>query len=438
MIINSGIINKASKLFVKTLGSTVQEGAVLKTGEHLAVMAPASSRTYDYFEGVGKKGRFIRYAFKNEDGKTIQHYTRYIADDGKVKDVVTDFAHNNPTYSSKRTTINAGTLTDGDKFIPSGEVEDIYTSSMLFQNFNGKLLVSKSFVDELGDKTFGGFELLRAGKKPIGFNYEFKWDGSPTEIKYKRIKQKLDLNDTEMAYLPFCPREFIIATKDGQQFLLSSDLIDGKIPEKIGLSQLIQEKLHNIKGIMPRAKSVKTEDLHLVKTSDKSLEELKQAGMLPHGEQLGNGQINLVTDIASNSDGVVILDLMAHEMQHGADTITMYRGGEEAFKEALKRVGINAEEYNKLHENEFKDLDGAAYMKKVISKLGLFKKGTPEYNQAVDLYEMSIRQPVIAEMTKEQHDMFPLEVRAIEREKQQLSFFNLINQKITNFLVGNL
>ncbi len=203
--------------------------------------------------------------------------------------------------------------------------------------------------------------------------------------------------------------------QNGQNVVASTDFTTEGAQKKINLAQIIQEKLHNIEGILPRAKAVETKDLQLIKSTDMTPEQFfAQKGFLPKGEHLGNGQINLVTNVDNNSDGILILDMISHEMQHAADAIKMYRGGEEASNEALKKVGMTIEEWNKLHETEFNGLNVEEYIKKVIDKKGPAIKGTPEYDEAVNLYEENFRAGAFKDLTSvTQHDLLPTEQRAI-------------------------
>ncbi len=413
-----------SVLSSRIVGKIINSGEKIICKDGLEILAPAKAVKYDVLTGSGKKGEFQQYIFRSKKDKPVQILTKY-DNNGEVKYVVTDYTRKNGVLDiTRRTTVN-------------GDVTTQYASILPQQMPDGEIIFSKSFMTSSpkGDK--GGLELLQKGKKPIGLSYKYNYDGTPTAIEYKNTQgQKLDITETESRYLPFVPRRYVIVEQNGQLALGSADFTREGAQKKINLAQIIQEKLHSIEGILPRAKSVEAKDLHLIKTSGMTPEEyFAEKGFMIKGEHLGNGQINIVTNIDNNSDGVVILDFLSHEMQHASDTIKMYRGGAEATDEALKKVGKTLEEWNQANESEFKDLNMEEYMKKVIDKKGKALKGTPEYDESVKLYEMNFRTTAVKDQTSASaHDRLPLEQRAIEREKQQLEFYTQICQKITNFL----
>lgn len=423
------VVNAISSAKMSKLKNILTDGATkISPKGGYDIIIPQNAQKYDFSKGTGKKGDYVQYVFKDTDGKPVQHLTRYSLPDGAVKDVITDFERNNSVFNVIR------------KILINGKNKAAQYSSFLPQQTpSGEFVVSKSFMSSAKNSDKGGLELLRIGKKPVGIEFKFNWDGTPAKIKYKNAgDKKLELTDEEKRYLPFIPRRYVVAFQNNIPILGSSDFCIAGAQKKIGLAQIIQEKLHNIEGIMPRAKSVEIKDLHLVKSTGKTPEQLmEENGFVPLGEHLGNGQINIVTNSGNNSDGVVILDLISHEMQHASDNIKMYRGAKQASDEALKRVGITLEDWNKANEAEFSNINAEEYMEKVIEKKGLAKKGTPEYEEAVDLYEMNFRNTATKDLKSiEQHDALPLEQRAIDREKQQLEFYTNICQKITNFLAS--
>lgn len=420
-------------MFIKPILSSKITGRIVQCGEKilgkngLEICAPARACTYDVLTGIGKKGHYQQYIFRSEKGKAVQIYTRYNKD-GAVKDVVTDYGRVNRVFDiARKTSVN-------------GNTESQYYASILpTQIETGEILFDKSFMEITEQGEFGGLEFLRSrGKKPVGLKFKYNWDGTPAKIEYKNTQGKtLNLTDEEARYLPFIPRRYVLVEQNGQELLASVDFTTEGAQKKIGLAQIIQEKLHDIEGILPRAKAVKLKDLHLVKVSGKTPEQIfADLGALPGGENLGNGQINIATDFGAQADGYELLRIMSHEMQHASDAIKMYRGGVEASNEALKRVGLTLEEWNKANEAEFADLNASEYIKRVINKKGLVAKGTPEYDEAVKLYEMNYRTVSLKDQTSvAQHDALPLEQRAIEREKQQIEFWMQVGQKLSKFLL---
>lgn len=440
ILMNLKVARNVSRLFSKSVGNTIEGGARLQGANKLSVVAPTNASTYDLIDGIGQKGKFSLYSFKDKDGNTIQHYTRYLEDDGKITDVVTDFDNSIGSYNVTRKIVDAGHLKPDGSIELKDTVKEVQYSSIIPQinpKDNTQLLYTKSYMTMSPNGDFGGLELLQKGQKPSGASYKYHWDGSPAEINYKNTAgKKLDLTEEEYQYLPLVSRKYIIIEQNGQPTLMTLDFTTERVNEKIGLIQLIQEKLHNIEGIMPRAKGVKTEDLHVVKTSGMTPEQWQATkGFAPNGENLGNGQINIAVDVPTNTDGAILLDLISHEMQHAADFIKMYRGGAEASNEALKRVGMTLKEYEQKHSAASAGIDAKSYMDKIIEKLGAAKKGTPEYDEAVDLYEMNFKTVAAKDLKSvEEHDIMELEKRAKKREYQQMEFFNQICAKFGNFL----
>ena len=428
MAINS-VTSKVSKLFTKSTGLLVEGGSKVAGEKGVSVSVPRNALSYDFFSGTGKKGDFQSFLFKNKNGKAIQHYTRYFAEDGSVKNVVTDFQRENGILNILRKTI--GVCKSKTEFV---------SFLRQYNPFNAEEIIwNKSFIVNSPSGDRGGIELLRKGQKASGVSFRLNWDGKPAKIRYKNTEgKKLDITEEETRYLPFIPRKYVIFEQNGQIALTSADFSSKGAQKKINLAQIIQEKLHNIEGIMPRAKAVKGDDLEIIKSSGMSHKEWSEKhGYLLGAENCGNGQINLATDVGVQSDGVNILHQIAHEMQHAADFITMYRGGNEATNQALENVGMTLENYYKENADAIINIDSSIeYMKKVIDKKGLAKRGTPEFDEAVKLYEMNFKTKNVNKHTSlEEHDSLDFEKRAIERSNQQIGVYSTVCNKITEFLV---
>lgn len=434
------ITGNVSRLITKSIGNAVEAGQKLQHGK-LSVVVPQEAVACDIIEGIGKKGQFTTCAFKDADGRAVQHYTRYVKDNGNVTDVVTDIDTKYKCFNLKRTTTDVGVMKSDGTLEGTPVIQKIEHDSFIPQynptNPEEKIF-TRSSMTETPDGDFGGAELLLKGEKPAGVSYKYNWDGSPVEFNYKNNKGvKLDLTEEEQRYLPLVNRQYVVLEQNGQPVIATMDFIPDRVQEKIGLIQTIQEKLHGIEGVLPKIKAVNSaDDLHLVKTSGKTAEEwLAERGFLPKAENLGDGHINVVVNDAISKDAVTLLDLLSHEMQHARDYVKMYRGGDAASKEALERVGITAEDYVKANKTELENVKGDEYIAKVQKQLGIAQKGTPEYDEAVDLYEMNYRATAAKDLQSiEQHDSMDLEKRAIEREYQQVNFFNHVAEKIGEFL----
>ncbi|MBP3924253.1 hypothetical protein J6E39_03325 [bacterium] len=432
---------KPVKLIQKSFGNIIKSGEKIHGSNGLSILPLANAKEYNLVEGIGAKGRFSTYNFKDSNGKSIQHYTRYIDDKGTVTDVVTDIDKTIGCINTARKTINVGKLDQEGNFIADGTVEKTDYNSIIANILEDKLFFSNSFVRLAKNGDMGGFEVLRRGKAPAGINYQYHWDGKPTQINHKNTKgRKLDLTESEQQYLPFIMRKSVITERDGQPALLYQDFSADRFEEKVQLSQIINERLHNIEGIAPKIKTVKAKDLHSIKTSEKSPEQwLTEKGFVPLAETLGNGQINVVNDIAELKDGVNILDIVSHEIQHLSDMIKMYLGGKEASNEALNRVGMTLEEYMKLHEKEFAGIDTKSFQTKLLDEFGQFKKGTPEYEESVEIAEMNFKTVVAKDLKScEQHDEMGLEKRAINREFQQMTVLQNVAKKVGEFVCSLL
>lgn len=395
----------------------VHEGEKIVGENGVAIIVPKGSIICESFSDIGKKGKFQSYLFKNADDKAVQHYTRYITDNGNIKDVVTEFNRDKDIVfnTTRRTILN-------------GRLKEVHNVSILPQQnpYNtDEIIYSKSFMTMTPHGDCGGLELLREGKSPVKISCKYNYEGKPIKIKYKNSQgQNLDLTDTESMYLPFVFRKYGL---DG-----GNDFAQGKrVKQQTRLAQRIQEKLHCIEGILPEAKVVHEKDLHTMKTSGMTLDEYhSQLGAPLVGEAMFNGQINLVNEY--NQDGLMILDRIAHECMHEADIIKMLRGGVDARDEALKNIGKSLEE--RVAEVQHEAVDSTAFENAVISKFGHFKKGTPEYKESVTLWEMNMSMPTVKDfISVEQHDMQGLEGRAIHREKQEMQTFSQIAQKVGNF-----
>lgn len=440
------ITGSVSKIISRSIGNNVKGNMKISGVYNLPVTVPSNAETYNLISGIGNKGKFSVYSFRDSDGSVIQHYTRYLDGNGKITDVVTDIDTSKGCFNVTRQKIQAGKLNPDSSAELCNTVEKVEHISMVPQlnSANNQIFYTKSFMTVTPKGDFGGFEHLQKGKKPAGANYKYNWDGSPAKINYRNTNGKtLELTEEEKRYLPFVNRRFIIDEQNGQPVLLTQDFTPDRVEEKIRLAQIIQEKLHNIEGIVPAIKAVKTEDLHLIKNSGKTVAQWRaQMGSVPKGENLGDGQINIAVDIPETRDGIVLLDIVAHEMQHASDFIKMYRGGKEASEEALKRVGMTSAEYMARNKKEFEGLNYKEYVDKIYKKLGIAQKGTPEYEEAVKLYEMNYSAvPPARQKSVMQHDALPLEKRAISREHQQIDCYNRVCNKIGNFLfafLGNI
>ena len=439
-MINQIGVNTIPKVFSRYSGKLAKSGVQIFGHETLAVTAPKGADSYTYIGGTGKKGNFEHFSFRNAAGKAVRNFTRYTSQNGEIKDVTTDYETNHKYH-----------LNAVRKIIKNGKETVEYISIMvpIQQNNPKQNIFSKSFMisDENGQR--GGFEGMRMGKKPVGISFNYNWDGTPADIVYKNTEgKKLELSDEETRYLPFAIRKYSKVINNGTPILVTTDFTDKHVQNKIDLVQIIQEKLHDIEGIMPRAKAVKFKDLHLVKTSGRTPEEMLHSEFYPMAETLGNGQINLAADLAElvpnipdPTDGFVILDKIAHEMQHSADYIAMYRGGDEAAKEAQQNLGINGDEWEKAHEYELKDIMDSIkeYRERIIAKKGAAVKGTPEYDNAVKLCEMNYTTTAVKDLkTQAEHDEMPLEKRAIEREIQQANFYIAVCKKMSDFVTDFL
>ncbi|MBR2429928.1 hypothetical protein IKB17_00495 [bacterium] len=417
MVINSVLLSRISNKHINVVGEKIlpQRG--------LEILAPAKAFKYDIISGNGKKGLFEQFVFKNKNNKIIQIFTRYL-NQGSLKDVISDFSQKDWIFDVTTRTIE------------NEDVKTKYTSLIPVIFPNKKAIFQKSFMEMSKNGDRGGIEILQEAKSPVGISFNYNYDCHPVELEYKNTNGKrLDITEEEARYLPLVPRKWAFIEHNGEKQCITVDFTSERVPEKIKLLQIIQEKLHNIEGVLAPIKSVEMKDLHLVKTSGKTLEQFIEENFTPLGENLGDGHINIVTNVDNNSDGVILLKIIAHEVQHAVDNIKMYLGGIEASKEALERVGITTDEFYKAHENEFKDLDINGYIQKLYDKFGLFVKGSSEYKESVDLYELNYKSIAVKDLKSvEEHDSLPLEKRAIEREFQQINFYNKFCQKIVNFL----
>lgn len=434
MVISAITGGNISRLLSKTVGQSVEGGSKIIGEKGLSIFAPNNAKTYDLVKGIGKKGEFQLFAFKDESGNVIQHYTRYLKDGNKYTDVIIDTDKSTGIINHTRKTIN-GTLNS------SSNIEQIEHSSMLpFINpADGKLSFQKSFMTMTPNGDFGGQEVLRQGKKAVGLRYKYNWDGTPTNIEYKNtLGKKLDITEGEGQYLPFVNRRICLVEQNGQQVLGSQDFTLDRVNEKIGLAQIIQEKLYGIKkNLLPRAKAVKENDLVAIKVTGKTGEQLAQerGGMHILGEALPNGQIHITTDLPYTTDGLNILQRVSHEMQHEADFIAMNKGGEKAYHDALQRLGKTNEETVKTINHEKHYYDSSDFQKKCAEINGTFAEGTPEYNEAVKLYEMNLGATNLRDLKDlASHDAMSFEQRAINREQEQLNMLQQISLKVGNFL----
>ena len=223
------VVNSVVKLPVKIIKGG--QKVIGKNG--LLISAPSNASSYDLLRGTGKKGAFEQYIFRTDGQKQpVQIYTRY-ENDGKIKDVVTDFSISDNLFNYDRTILSDG-------------VKETQHVSILGQQLpSGGIVFTKAFLNMASNGDRAGMEVLRHGKKPAGFGFKCNWDGKPTTIQYKNTAgQKFDLTEEEARYLPFVPRRYAIAEQDGQKVLISKDFTTEGVEKKIGLAQIIQEKLH--------------------------------------------------------------------------------------------------------------------------------------------------------------------------------------------------
>ncbi len=434
MIINAATCNKVSKLLSPKVSQVVKGGEKL-FGEHgLSVFTPNNATACDVIHGIGKRGEFQSFLFKNDEGKAIQHYTRYFKNNNHYTDVITDIENNtnNGTglFNLTRKTVSG---LRGNSY-----VEKIEHNSMMCFPLNNKKMAQKSYMTLTPNGDFGGMEILQSGKSPVGFKFNYNWDGKPTNIEYNNtLGKKLDITETEAQYLPFVNRRLVIVEQNGQYAIGSEDFTTDRVAEKIGLAQIIQERLHGIKeGLLPRAKEIKQDDLVAVKMTKKTTKELEKEGkFIPFAEALPNGQIHVATNVPNGTDGRYILDRVAHEMQHESDFIKMNCGGTQAYEEALSNIGKTREQVIKDMSNEELSCDYAEFQKKCIEKNGLFKKGSPKYEEAVRLNEVNLGATNVRNIKDNiLHDVMDFERRAIKTEGEQMGILEQVSQKIGNFM----
>jgi len=434
-MIKAANIGNIPGVYSKYSGKLKESGAKVFGQKALSVNAPEEAVSYKYLCGTGQKGDFEHFSFINSAGRIIQNFTRYISEFGNAKDVITNFNKNKNIFNVDRKTIDNGK-----------ETNEFYSFIGGAYAQNGTYLCSRSFMTDDSEGQNGGLLILRNGEKPIGVSFDYNWDGKLAEIKYINTQGKtLDLTNEELMHLPFIARKYKYINYDGKQMLITEDFTDKGVQDKINLAQIIQEKFHDIEGILPEAKAVKFADLHLVKTSGMTPNELLAKGLVFGGETLGNGQTNIAVDLSDlipnsiekSTDGLNILVLMAHEMQHVADYINMYRGGDAAYNEAVKNLGMNViNEWNESHNDELEGLEDSikAFKEKIIAKKGPVEKGTPEFENAVRLYEMNYKTTAAKDLNSQaQHDEMPLEKRAIARQEQQMEEYKMIMTRVNSF-----
>ncbi len=436
MVIQAVAAQKPAKLISKVVGKAVESGSKIIGKNGLSITAPTAAKTYDVITGIGKKGEFQLFSFRDEANKVIQHYTRYLRDNNKYTDVIIDKEVSVDILNRAKRTVK-GSI-GGGKTTCSTE----YTSLVPCMLPNNKIIFQKNFMTTTPKGDFGGAEVLQHGKKAMGIKFKYNWDGKPTQIEYMNAQGKqLDITDVESQYLPFVFRKINIIDQNGQPTLVNQDFTDGRLNEKIALSQKIQERLHGIQeGFLPKVKAVKEKDLVAVKATGKTPEQLAmgRGGMHIGGEALPSGQIHIIKDTPTDRDGLVILDRISHEMQHESDFIKMYRGGGEALDEALKKVGKTYDERFSEVASEKSYYSTDDFTEKCM-KLGQFKKGTPEYNEAVDILKMNLEASSACDLKDQvSHDALLFEQRAINREIEQINMFQQVQQKVNDFLANLL
>lgn len=423
MIINATTGNKIAKLLQKKVGQQIESRSIKEAG--LSIFAPENARTYDFVSGIGKKGQFNIFSFKDADGNLIKRFTRYLKDDNKYTDIITNIEKNSDVINRTQQTIN-GSLRSSERIC-----DQIDYSSLLRVN-DQKFLRSNTTLSKKGD--FGGWDVLRKGRSAKGIKFDYNYDGKPTNIEYKNTNGiKLDITEEESQYLPFLPQKFNISRQNGTSKLFDTDFSTYNVQNRIKLSQIIQERFQKIKeGILPKARGIRHNDMLIVRQNRELANTLRAKGTPYNAEAQGNGQIYLAIDIPNGTESRFVLSRMAHEMQHQAERIKSFCGGESALIDALKDLGIQSEKTTKEYVDYFIKSNKEIY-DRCVAEYGLYKKGTPEYEEAVKLWKDRITNQH-SYKSKEEHDAINWEARAVNRELEQISLLGQIKTKVRNFL----
>lgn len=418
MVSNVGV--KLTRLISKSVGNAVKAGTKVPLGKGEPLLPPSGAKTFDLVEGIGAKGkRFLLGIFKNKNGETLSQTTRF---------------SNGTEIHIERTANKVLNSLDTTRTVTVNGVKKnvSHTSLSGLSGSDGSVNIVKSFTNSGNSGNYGGYELLRPGQSPRGVSYQYKYDGSPATINYKNMQgKKLNLSEEELQYLPFATqRAGLVLNPQGQPNWLFLSFPVGNVEKEVALAQKIQERVHGIMGILPKAKVANLENIS----------NFEHGGIC---DTFGTLQIKLSPKLL---DKTSILDTMAHEVQHAADAIKGFRVTNSWLTANLGRLS-KAKKYAKFfkkHDNPAERLGAEILLRtsiprrKVFQKLGNMKIGSPEYQEAFELRKLQFQclTPEYKLASKAEHDAFPVEQRAIKREGEELNKLGQIASKILNFIIA--
>lgn len=380
------------QLFSRELGLSINN--VRKIGNF---KVPKKAVSYDRVTGTGARGDFEVLTFKNKKGKIIKMGQTFVDEAGNTSHVVRNYGRNNGCLI-----INEGRYTNGK--------EESFTSSILMPIANVETKEFMGFFRRKQVITKGkevhSNEMLRQGQKRIGIEYDCHWDGSPTEIRYHNIDKKLDISETEQQYLPF----------------MCADLSTKRMNQKFDLIQLIQEKLYNIQGILPKLKRVTFRELNPKQTPTS----ITPKSFIVHGNASPyTGQVKILDDLKKNSGNLLLM--LGHEYKHADDFVKMMQLYEPELLAKYSKQEI--EELYAQHEKIFPGT--RAFEERCVQKKGYIYPEAEEFSTIKRLQNSVSNYNYTDKAT---HDAIELEVRANEAGTEQFNIFNNLKNKADPFV----
>ena len=380
------------QLFSKELGLSINKAT--KIGNF---RVPKKAVSYDIVTGTGKRGDFEIITFRNKKGRIIKRGQAFMDESGNSSHIVRN-------YSGKD-----GYLRINESRFKNGQ-EECFSSEIMMPiahretgEFLGIFRRGQKFVN---GKEIHSTEILRFGQKRKGIEYDCHWDGSPTEIRYNNIDKKLDITDDEFQYLP----------------LISADLSTRRVNQKFDLIQFINEKLYDIKGIIPKLERVKFRDLN---TKDTPSSVTKDSYILYGDASPYTGQVR-IQDVLKK-DSRLLVQLLGHEFKHVDDFVKMMQLYEPELFAKYSKEEI-AEIYVQL-EKLYPGIQ--AFEKRCIQTKGYIYPNTEEFDT---IKRLQTKLNDYSFSNQATHDALEIEVRANEAGAKQSGIFSGLREKMDKFV----
>lgn len=270
-----------SRLFTKVLAQPITTQKMIA-----GLQVPNKAAAFDYVSGVGKKGKFQIYTFKDAKGRPVQRNMTFF-NNGEV-------TKQNRLYWREQGAYNISDV----KINSAGEcVSSKLTAMHPFANpLNQRDVKLLQYSEQSGSVDSFSYSMLSRGKSKTGIKFDSKWDGKKPDIAYVNVEDKFTAKNQD--YLPL---------------LLSR--MDSNTDKRVGLIQAIQERIYGLKGMCTPVRRVPLKDLN--GGIDIAPDAYCTKAVCGY-----DGSIKIADSI---TDSTSLLEFLGHEFKHASDFSKVYR-----------------------------------------------------------------------------------------------------------------